>query len=93
MDDSLLADFHAVFSVSGEANDPHAPHPHYTLYKRRKEGYGDQEDRRRKLLEKQRSRRKDFADYARKIARGETWEEEMEEGSYDEVDTGAPEVS
>lgn len=87
MDDALLAEFHAVFSVSGEANDPRAPHPHYTLYKQRREGYGDQAERRRQLLEKQRLRRRDFADYARRIAEGETWEEEeKEEEGDDEVD-------
>lgn len=86
MDDALLAEFHAVFSVSGEANDPRAPHPHYTLYKQRREGYGDQAERRRQLLEKQRLRRRDFADYVRRIAEGEMWEEE--EDGKDEVDTG-----
>lgn len=91
MDDSLLAEFHAVFSVSGEANDPRAPHPHYALYKQRREGYGDQEERRKQLLERQRLRRRDFADYVRRIAEGEMWEE-MEEEDHDEVDMGTLKV-
>ena len=42
------------------------------------------------MLEQQRSRRKDYADYVRKIADGEEWEEEMEDGEEggDEVDLG-----
>ena len=90
MDDSLLADFQSAFTVSGEVNDTRAPHPHYTLYKQRRDGYGDQEARRRKLLAEQRSRRRDYADYARKIVEGVPLEEEMEEdegGGFDEVDS------
>lgn len=92
MDDSLLAEFQSAFSVSCEVNDTHAPHPHYALYKQKREGYGDQESRRKRLLADQRSRRNDLADYARRFAEGELWEEEMDdkdEGSegFDEVDT------
>ena len=90
MDDSLLAEFHAVFSVSGDVNSPSRPHPNYSsLYKYKREGFGGQEARRRRLLEQQRSRRRNYVDYVRKIAEGETWEEEMEEegeGGGDEVD-------
>ena len=94
MDDSLLAQFHEVFSVSGDVNAPTRPHPAYTsLYKQKRAGYGDQEARRRRLLEQQRSRRRDYADYVRRIAAGEEWEEEMEsdedeEGGRDMVDAG-----
>ena len=92
MDDTLLAEFHNVFSVSGDVNAPTRPHPHYSsLYKHKRAGFGEQEARRRRLLEQQRSRRRDYVDYVRKIAAGETWEEEMEEeaegeGGGDEVD-------
>ena len=93
MDDSLLAEFQSALFVSSEVLDTRTPHPHYTLYKQRREGYGDQEVRRRKLLEEQKTRRRDFADHARKIVEGKGWEEEeesggdrMEEGGFDEVD-------
>lgn len=97
MDDSLLADFHAVFSVSGDVNAPTRPHPTYSsLYKQKRQGYGEQEARRRRMLEEQRSRRKNYSDYLRKIAAGEEWEEEMEEnedGERDEVDFDHKRVS
>ena len=92
MDDSVLAKLQSTFLVGGDVHDTHTPHPHYALYKQRREGYGNQETRRKKSLEIQRSRRRDFVDYARRIVEGEVWEEsgeggEMEEGGYDEVDT------
>ena len=95
MDDSLLAEFQAAFSVSGEVNDIRAPHPHYTLYKQKRDGFGDQEVRRKKLLEGQKARRRDCADYARRIAVGELLDDdEMEEGEdYDEVDAADTEVA
>ena len=90
MDDSILAQFQSTFLVSGLVNDAHkAPHPHYALYKSKKD-YGSQEVRRERFLEEQRSRRRDFADLARKIAEGgeitDDSDGEMEEGSIDEVD-------
>ena len=91
MDDSLLAVFQGAFSVSGEINDTYAPHPHYNLYKQKREGYGDQESRRRTILEEQKARRRDFSDYVRKVVDGEMLDEdedEMEEGGgIDEVDS------
>ena len=89
MDDSLLAEFHSVFSVTGEVNDTRRPHPSFSsLYKQKRAGYGDQEARRRRALQEQKRRRRDYADYARKLVEGEEWEEEMEEeeGGRDEVD-------
>ena len=39
------------------------------------------------MLDKQRSRRRDYADYVRKIAEGVEWEEEMDDDlGEDEVD-------
>ena len=100
MDDSLLADFHAVFSVSSDVNAPTRPHPTYaSLYKQKRHGFGEQEARRRRILEDQRSRRRNYADYVRKIAAGEEWEEEMEEDESgddeerDEVDFHSKKVS
>ena len=91
MDDSVLAQFQSTFLLSGQVNDPHTVHPHYTLYKAKKEGYGSQEARRRRFLEEQKSRRRDFADHARRIAEGEELADdndgEMDEGGdMDEVD-------
>ena len=89
MDDSLLAELQS-FSVGTVINDTKAPHPHYALYKQKREGYGDQEARRKKLLRQQKLRREDYADYVRRIVNREAWEEmeEEEEGGFDEVDKG-----
>ena len=96
MDDALLAEFHSVFSVSGDVNAPHRPHPNFSsLYKQKRAGFGDQEARRRQQLDQQKSRRKDYADYVRRIVDGEEWEEEMDEdddGGGDEVDMGDAKV-
>ena len=90
MDDTLLAEFHSIFSVTGDVNDPRRPHPSFSsLYKQKRAGYGDQEERRRRALQEQKRRRRDYADYARKLVEGEEWEEEMEEKEEeggDEVD-------
>lgn len=93
MDDSLLAEFHAVFSITGDVNAPNRPHPNYcSLYKQKRAGFGEQEARRRRMLEQQRTRRKDYIDYVRKIANGEEWEEEMDEEVMDENQGGRDEV-
>ena len=90
MDDSFLHQFHGFFSVSGDVNAPNRPHPTFSsLYKHKRAGFGEQETRRRRLLEAQRNRRKDHADYVRRIAEGEEWEEEMEEEDTDEVDAAS----
>lgn len=100
MDDSVLAQFQSTFLVSGEVNDPHKAHPHHSLYKFKKEGYGSQEARRHQFMSAQQSRRRDFADLARRIADGgEVSGEsdgEMEEGGEadvsDEVDGNSSEA-
>ena len=85
MDDSLLYQFQGFFSVGGDVNAPTRPHPTFSsLYKHKRAGYGEQETRRRRLLDEQRSRRRDHADYVRKIAEGEEWEEEMGEEELEE---------
>lgn len=91
MDDSLLAQFQSTFLVHDGVNDPHRTHPHYTLYKSKKEGYGSQEARRKHFLEEQQNRRRNFADHARKLAEGDEISDdsggEMDEGEgMDEVD-------
>lgn len=91
MDDTVLAQFQSTFLLGGEVNDPHTAHPHYSLYKAKKEGYGSQEARRKRFLEEQKTRRRNFADHARKIAEGDELSDDSdgemdEDGGMDEVD-------
>ena len=94
MDDSLLAEFQSTFMIGGDVlTNTHGPHPHYTLYKQRGAdgGFGSQEQRRKKSLEEQKARRRNYADYARRIVEGDlsvVEDDEMEEGAFDEVDKG-----
>ena len=70
----------------------HGPLPHRSLYKQRGDGFGSQEARRKKFLEEQKVRRRNYADYARRVVEGDLSAEEddeMEEGAFDEVDQGA----
>lgn len=90
MDDSLLAEFQSTFMIGGDVLTVQGPVPHYTLYKQKGGVFGNQELRRKRLLEEQKTRRRNYADYARKVVEGELSEEEeeMEEGAFDEVDSG-----
>lgn len=94
MDDSLLAEFQSTFLIGGDVvSNTHGPHPHYTLYKQRGVGgaFGSQEERRKKFLEEQKDRRRNYADYARRVVEGDLSgeeDDEMEEGAFDEVDKG-----
>ena len=74
--ESVLELFQSKVLVSGEALDTSSTHPRYTLYKAKKEGYGSQEARRRAFIEEQKSRKKNFADLARKLADGSEMSEE-----------------
>ena len=94
MDDSLLAEFQSTFLIGGDVvTGTHGPHPHYMLYKQRGAGgaFGSQEQRRKKFLEGQKARRRNYADYARSVVEGDLSEDDddMEEGAFDEVDKGA----
>ena len=99
MDDSLLAEFQSTFMIGGDVvTNTHGPHPHYTLYKQRGAGgtFGNQEERRKKFLAEQKARRKNYADYARRVVEGNLSDEEddeMEEGAFDEVDEGTQAAS
>ena len=99
MDDTLLAEFQSTFMIGGDVvTNTHGPHPHYMLYKQRGAGgaFGNQEERRKKFLEEQKARRRNYADYARQVVEGDLSseeEDEMEEGTYDEVDKGTPKVT
>lgn len=82
MMDDLLKGFQSSFSVTLDVNDTSKPHPRFSEFKFKRDGYGDQEFRRRKVMDEQKSRRRDYADYARRVVEGELFsdEETMEEG-------------
>lgn len=95
MDDGLLAEFQSTFLIGGDVLAAHGPLPHHSLYKQKGDGFGSQEARRKKFLEEQKIRRRNYADYARRVVEGDLSEEEddeMEEGAFDEVDKGAAEA-
>lgn len=78
--EELLAGFQGAFSVAVNPYDTSRPHPRLTQYKSKRVGYGDQEARRKKALEEQCLRRKDFCDYSRRIVEGDLIsDDEMEE--------------
>ena len=85
--DELVAGLQGAF-LTTNVYDPSRPHPRLSQFKEKRLGYGDQESRRKKLLEEQKSRRRDQANYARRIALGDLDdEEEMDEGTgHDEFD-------
>jgi snurportin-1 len=87
--EDLLAGFEGTLSVATDVYDVSRPHPRFSQYKIKREGYGDQEARRMKALEDQGKRRKDFFDHSRRIVEGHpVSEDEMDEGGgYDEVDS------
>ena len=91
MDDALLAEFQSTFLIGGDVVTAHGPIPHRSLYKQRGDGFGSQEARRKKFLEEQKVRRRNYADYARRVVEGDLLEEddEMEEGAFDDIDQGA----
>ena len=99
MDDSLLAEFQSTFMIGGDVvTNTHGPHPHYALYKQRGAGgtFGNQEERRKKFLAEQKARRRNYADYARRVVEGDLSceeDDEMEEGAFDEADEGTQAAS
>lgn len=82
--EDLLRGFQGTFSVTLDINDTSKPHPRFSDFKFKREGYGDQEFRRQKVMEDQKSRRRDYLDYARRVVEGEVFSDEednnMEEG-------------
>ena len=88
MDDALIAGLQTA-TISTDVHSTYTPHPHYSQYKQHKDGYTNQEVRRRKILESQKSRRRDFMDYSRLIVEGvecEMPEDNDGEDGMDEVD-------
>ena len=65
--DSLTTSLQECVSISVDPLDTSKPHPRLSQFKRKRDGYCDQEVRRARLLEEQQFRRRDFSDYARKM--------------------------
>ncbi|XP_005994966.1 snurportin-1 isoform X2 [Latimeria chalumnae] len=72
----------ASFSVSQDPNSIAAPHPRLLQYKLRSSAQ-DQEERRRRLLEFQKSKRLDYVNHARRLAEGD-WDDKLSEEEEDD---------
>lgn len=81
MADDLLAAFTVGLSVTKKENDTSGVHPRFDEYKGRYVRSGDQENRRADVLERQKKKRFDAVNYARKLADGDLLKEEVEEVS------------
>ena len=78
--EELSKQFYGSFAVAEDPNDPARPHPRFSQYKLKQEGYGDQDVRRKRMLEEQKDRRRDAIDFVRKIAEDQLWDDDdMEE--------------
>ncbi|XP_023336546.1 snurportin-1 [Eurytemora carolleeae] len=84
--EDLADSFAAGFTVTNTPNDTNRPHPRFAQFKM-KTSTIPQDERRRLLLEYQKSRRDDLLNHARCLALGEFEEEEEEEGEEEEMDT------
>ena len=86
MDDLVLqlaGNFHCATSPFSTS----APHPRLESYKQKGEGFGDQDKRRKKAIELQKKRRRDYIDLARRIADGEDVSESEDEEDRDSMDS------
>lgn len=81
MADDLLNAFNVGLSVTKSENDSCLLHPRFDDYKGRYYRSGDQEYRRSEVLERQKKKRFDATNYARKLVEGDLLEEEFEEAS------------
>ena len=83
--DQLAEALEGSFNVSNKVNDPTKPHPRFAQYKQ-KNAVSNQEKRRARILEAQKSRRQDFLSIARNLASNEFEydEEEDENESFNE---------
>ncbi|XP_028411813.1 snurportin-1-like isoform X2 [Dendronephthya gigantea] len=61
----------ASFQISNNPNDTSSPHPRLSEYKIKPSNVPDQETRRRRILEEQKSRRSDRVNYARRLVEEE----------------------
>ena len=90
--DDLADSFAGAFTVTNSVNDTNRPHPRFSQYKMKNSGMS-QEDRRKKLLEHQKSKRDDLINHARALATGDFNEEQDNEDEEEDMDTsGAGEV-
>jgi len=90
--DDLADSFAGSFTVTNSVNDVNRPHPRFSQYKMKNSGIS-QEDRRRKLLEHQKSKRDDLINHARALATGDFNEEQDNEEEEEDMDTsGSGEV-
>ena len=82
-------------AVSQEPNTTAAPHPRFSQFKQKSEGFGDQAYRRKELLKLQKEKRQKTFFQARGIIEGEIYEDDdMDgDGGEDEVDTGKSRVT
>ena len=86
--DELSKQFYGSFAVAEDPNDPARPHPRFSQYKLKQEGYGDQDARRKRMLEEQKDRRRDAIDFIRKIAEDQLWEDDDMEEEGREINQG-----
>ncbi|KAK3709900.1 hypothetical protein QZH41_020020, partial [Actinostola sp. cb2023] len=75
--ESLVDGFSASFSVSSDPNDTAAPHPRMVQYKEKPSNTPDQVTRRKRMLEQQKKKRLDFANYSRKLADGDLTQKDI----------------
>ena len=77
-------------TVSEEPNTTVAPHPRYSQFKQKSQGFGDQAHRRKELLKLQKEKRQKTFFQARGIIEGEIYEDDDMDGAggEDEVDAG-----
>lgn len=76
--EGLAESFAAQFTVSTEPNNTAAPHPRMVQYKVKPINTPDQYNRRQRMLEEQKKRRRDFVNYARKLVEGSLEIEDVE---------------
>lgn len=86
-EDELSKAFSIGFSVTKSENNSSLVHPRFDEYKGRYYRSGDQANRRSEVLERQKKKRFDAANYARKLADGDLEEEEVEEASMETQDS------
>lgn len=79
MTDDMIQALSTGLSLNMEANDSSLLHPRFNSYKLHYVKSGDQANRRKAVLERQKKKRFDAANYARKLAEGDLEEVEFEE--------------
>jgi len=84
--DDLADSFAGAFTVTNTPNDTNRPHPRFAQFKMKSSAL-PQDERRRRLLEHQKSRRDDLINHARCLAMGEFDEDEEEPEEEEEMDT------